>query len=231
MGKLVWLTGISRPDVAYAHSMLARHNNGGGERHMKYLLKVFEYLGRTSHYKIVYSKANYQKLCEFIETHSLFKTDAINFTTLFTMVDSSHGGERPMSGNVHLISGGPVAWRAGRHPITPLNVAQGEYMIATRAVTEAIPFREILEFVGNKQNNPTVIFTDSSAAVQIADSNTSSKRMKHIATRLAFLREQIADRIVIMYHIRTNGQLADLFTKALAAAAFHNLRELLIAPN
>ena len=136
-----------------------------------------------------------------------------------------------MSGNVHLISGGPVAWRAGRHPITPLNVAQGEYMIATRAVTEAIPFREILEFVGNKQNNPTVIFTDSSAAVQIADSNTSSKRMKHIATRLAFLREQIADKIVIMYHIRTNGQLADLFTKALAAAAFHNLRELLIAPN
>ena len=230
VGMLVWLTSISRPDVAYTHSMLARHNCGGGERHMKHLLKVFEYLGRTSHYKITYGKESFEKICKSIQNHSKFQTDALHITTLFSMVDSSHGGERPMAGDAHFVAGAPIGWRAGRHPITPLNVAQGEYMIATKAVTMIIPHRAVLEFMGAKQEDPTIIFTDSTAAVMIADSNTSSKRMKHIATRLAFLREQIAAKTAEMYHIRTTGQVADIFTKALIPATFHNLRELLLGP-
>ena len=82
--------------------------------------------------------------------------------------------------------------------------------------------------MGSKQESPTIIFTDSTAAVMIADSNTSSKRMKHIATRLAFLREQITAKTAEMYHIRTNGQIADIFTKPTIPAVFHNLREQLL---
>ena len=70
-----------------------------------------------------------------------------------------------------------------------------------------------------------------SAAVAIADSDTSSKRMKHIATRLAFLRECIANKEIMMYHIRNTGQVADIFTKPLSAASFHVLRELLLGGN
>lgn len=62
----------------------------------------------------------------------------------------------------------------------------------------------------------------------LADSNTSSKRMKHMATRIAFLREQIADGTIMLYHIRTEGQLADIFTKALSPSVFHYLRSYLI---
>lgn len=230
VGMLVWLTSISRPDVAFTHSMLARHNCGGGERHMKHLMKVFEYLGRTAHYKITYSRASFTKLCKFISEHSKFNTDVLQLTSLLSMVDSSHGGERPMAGDAHFVAGAPIGWRAGRHTVTPLNVASGEYMVATKAVVTIIPHRAVLEFMGLKQEDPTIIFTDSTAAVMIADSNTSSKRMKHIATRLAFLREQIAAKTAEMYHIRTTGQIADIFTKPLIAATFHNLRELLLGP-
>ena len=62
------------------------------------------------------------------------------------------------------------------------------------------------------------------AAVLLADSNTSSKRMKHIANRIAYLREQIAAGNIMLYHIGTKGQLADIFTKALLPAVFHYLR-------
>ena len=65
----------------------------------------------------------------------------------------------------------------------------------------------------------------------IADSDTSSKRMKHIATRLAFLRECIADKSIMMYHIGNGGQVADIFTKCLGAALFHTMRELLLGVN
>ena len=53
---------------------------------------------------------------------------------------------------------------------------------------------------------------------------TSSKRMRDVATQIAFLREQVKDtKRVRLTHIRTQGQVADLFTKPLTAAVFHPL--------
>jgi len=75
---------------------------------------------------------------------------------------------------------------------------------------------------------PSIIFCDDKAAVQLSDSYTSSKRMKHIATRIAFLREAVARKEIMLYHIYGTGQLADIFTKPLGAAAFHDLRQLII---
>ena len=219
---------ISRPDVAYAHSMLARHNQGGGERHMTQLLKVFAYLGRTSHYKIVYGKQGFANLCNIIKNNSDFKTEILDPLTMICMTDSSHGGERPMAGDVEFMAAAPVAWRACRAAITPLSVAQGEYMIASKATVEILSFRSIQAFLEISVNAPTIIFSDSLAAIQLADGNSSSARMKHIATRIAFLREQITAKYIMMYHIRTTGQIADIFTKVLAAPVFHLLRQHLL---
>ena len=54
--------------------------------------------------------------------------------------------------------------------------------------------------------------------------------MKHVATKIAFLREQVKEtKRVYLYHIRTQGQLADLMTKPLAASIFHPLASFMIA--
>ena len=103
-------------------------------------------------------------------------------------------------------------------------------MIATKAATEVICHRGIMDFCGVKTSAPTVILTDSTAAVMLADSSTNSKRMKHIATRLAFLREQIAAKVIMMFHISNKGQVADIFTKPLTPALFHALRGYLLGP-
>ena len=103
-------------------------------------------------------------------------------------------------------------------------------MIATKATTEIIYLRGVLAFCGVVIDNPTIIFTDSTAAVAIADSSTNSKRVKHILTGLAFLREQITAKTVEMCHISNKGQVADIFTKPLPPAQFHFLREFLLGP-
>ena len=54
--------------------------------------------------------------------------------------------------------------------------------------------------------------------------------LKHVATKIAFLREQVKEaKRVYLYHIRTQGQLADLMTKPLAASIFHPLASFMIA--
>ena len=77
---------------------------------------------------------------------------------------------------------------------------------------------------------PMPVYCDNKAAVLLSDGNTSSKRMKHVATKIAFLREQVKEaKRVYLYHIRTQGQLADLMTKPLAASIFHPLASFMIA--
>ena len=71
---------------------------------------------------------------------------------------------------------------------------------------------------------PMPVYCDNKSACLLSEGNTSSKRMRHVATKIAFLREQIKDdKRVHMYHIRTQGQLADIMTKPLVASVFHPL--------
>ena len=53
--------------------------------------------------------------------------------------------------------------------------------------------------------------------------------MKHVMTRLAYLRERVEAKDLYLYHIGTKGQVADIMTKALPTALFHELRSLLLA--
>lgn len=143
--------------------------------------------------------------------------------------DASHGGERPMGGYVSMCNGGPVTWECRRLPLTPLSSCEAEYVGATRAATAARVQRGIMQFMGFNDPRPTLIMCDNMSAVLLSDNNTSSKRMRHIATRIAFLREAVQSKEIMLYHIRTTGQLADIFTKPLAAATFHDFRHVLLA--
>lgn len=134
-----------------------------------------------------------------------------------------------MTGGCIFMNGSPVSWRAGRLTFTSLSSCEGEYVAATWLTIDVKVMRYIKEFLHNQSiTEPTVIFCDNKSAVMLSDSNTSSKRMKHIATRIAFLREAIQDKHVVLYHIRTNGQVADIFTKPLGAATFHTLRPIFL---
>ena len=93
-----------------------------------------------------------------------------------------------------------------------------------------VSVRPVISFLqGRELKEPTILFCDNIAAVLLSENNTSSRRLKHIATRIAYLRESVKDGQVQMHHIATNGNIADLFTKPLGATQFHYLRRLLMA--
>ena len=120
---------------------------------------------------------------------------------------------------------------AGRLKSTPTSSAEGEYAIATKATQAAIAISDTIKFMledlpdykgsMSELGCTMPLFCDNKAAVLLSEGNTSSKRMRHVATQIAFLREQVKDtKRVRLIHIRTQGQVADLFTKPLTAAIF-----------
>jgi hypothetical protein len=220
---------MTRPDVAFAQSILARFSSGGGEAHMEKLRDVIRYLVLTKHYTITYQKGHSEALMSLLEKHSDLRREAIDSEDILSFSDASHGGERPMAGQVHLESGGPVAWKAGRLAHTPMSACEGEYSSAVLAAINSMKLRGVLKFMkGTKVMLTSLLFCDNIAAVMLSDSNTSSKRMKHVATRIAFLRELRERKEVTLYHVGTKSQVADIFTKPLGPSVFHELRPLLI---
>ena len=173
-----------------------------------------------------------------IETSGIEGEEALPMIITFT--DASYGGEKPAAGFAVLINGTPVSYSAYRLATTPLSSAEAEYMAAVRAVVSTIGIRETVTFIMDTEDDVktpitffqdadvTLTLCDNMATVQIADKNASSKRMKHIVTKLAFPREQVQAKKTILHHIPTKGMVADIFTKPLLADSFHHLRKYLV---
>ena len=229
VGKLNWLVTMTRFDLAFTVSTLARFNHRGGAPHMDMLLNSIRYAYGTRHYKLVYSVGGSKGVFENFKTYSKLP-DVYSEGVPTFMTDASHGGEKPMAGFVGIIYGGPFSWSGYRLPQTSLSSCDAEYCAATTTVTTIVSVRPVMNFIqGRELKEPTILFCDNIAAVLLSENNTSSRRLKHIATRIAYLRESVKDGQVQMHHITTNGNIADLFTKPLGATQFHYLRRLLMA--
>ncbi|GJS58400.1 hypothetical protein Tco_0653184 [Tanacetum coccineum] len=60
------------------------------------------------------------------------------------------------------------------------------------------------------------MYCDNRSAIALCCKNVQHFRSKHIDIRHHFIKEQLKNRVVELYFVRTEYQLADIFTKPLA---------------
>nr|GFA36063.1 hypothetical protein [Tanacetum cinerariifolium] len=71
--------------------------------------------------------------------------------------------------------------------------------------------------------NKKPLYYDSQSAIAISCNPVQHSRTKHIHTQYHFIKEQVENGILELYFVRTEYQLADMFTKALPEDRFKNL--------
>ncbi|GJV13730.1 hypothetical protein Tco_1355271 [Tanacetum coccineum] len=59
------------------------------------------------------------------------------------------------------------------------------------------------------------MYYDNKSAIALCCNNVQHSRSKHIDIRYHFIKEQVENGVVELYFVRTEYQLADIFTKAL----------------
>nr|GEX25391.1 copia protein [Tanacetum cinerariifolium] len=80
--------------------------------------------------------------------------------------------------------------------------------------------------------NKIPLYCDSQSAIAISCNPVQHSRTKHIHTRYHFIKEQVENGIIELYFVRTEYQLADMFTKALPEDRFKYLvRRIVRNPN
>ena len=77
----------------------------------------------------------------------------------------------------------------------------------------------------NVKQDVMTLFCDNLSAINISKNPIQHSRTKHIDIHHHFIRELVEEKIVALEHVATELQLADIFTKALDANQFENIRE------
>jgi hypothetical protein len=82
--------------------------------------------------------------------------------------------------------------------------------------------RQTLKDYGYNMNQVPLL-CDNESAIKIAYSPCEYFRTKHIDIRHHFLRDHAIKGDIVISHVRTNEQLADIFTKTLDEKRFREL--------
>ncbi|GJZ89326.1 integrase, catalytic region, zinc finger, CCHC-type containing protein [Tanacetum coccineum] len=73
--------------------------------------------------------------------------------------------------------------------------------------------------------NKIPLYYDNKSAITLCCNNVQHSRSKHIDVRYHFIKEQVENRVVALYFVKIEYQLADIFTKALPRERFNFLIE------
>lgn len=83
--------------------------------------------------------------------------------------------------------------------------------------------RELLAELQSPQHGLVAFYCDSTAAIHIASNPVFHEHTKHIELNCHQVRERVIRGIIKLLHVRTNNQVAHIFTKALFSPQFYSL--------
>ncbi|GJS39044.1 retrovirus-related pol polyprotein from transposon TNT 1-94 [Tanacetum coccineum] len=99
---------------------------------------------------------------------------------------------------------------------------EAEYVALSASCAQVMWMRTQLQDYGFNYNK-IPLYYDSQSAIAISCNPVQHSRTKHIHTRYHFIKEQVENGIIELYFVRTEYQLADMFTKALSEDRFQYL--------
>ena len=108
-----------------------------------------------------------------------------------------------------------------------LSTIEAEYIATAFCACQCIWLRRVLEKLGHKEENSTLIQCDNNSTIQLSKNSVFHGRSKHIDIRFHFLRDLTRDKIVELSYCNSQEQVADIMTKPLKLEQFLKLRSML----
>ena len=230
IGKLLYLAGNTRPDLALAVHQVARYSADPKESHGTAIKRIGRYLLKTRDKGM------------FIRP-----TDDL---TLDCYADASFGGMFSVSdpndpicaksryGFLITLGDVPVMWKSKLSTITCMSTFESEWLALNHSCRALIPLRLLLIEVGGALGFipnatalvKTTIWEDNAAVCAIAGSDLPklTPRSKTIAVKYWWFIEQLKPGVIEVRPINTKQQKADCMTKPLARDDFIRLRNMIL---
>ncbi|XP_020271155.1 uncharacterized protein LOC109846342 [Asparagus officinalis] len=130
---------------------------------------------------------------------------------------------RLVSGYFITIRESPISWKMKKQSTVSRLSAEVEYRAMAAVMSELVWLKSLLTSFLVDHRQLMELFCDNQSAIHIVVNPVFHEQTKHFEIDCHFFREQVQTRNIVMAHIRSQFQPADIFTKALARQQFHFL--------
>lgn len=211
IGKLLYLSTHSRPDITASVCILSQKVSNPTQTDLNEVKRVIKYLKATRDLKLRLSDK--KKASELkIFTDSDFAEDPVT--------------RKSVGGYICFYNGGPISWSSRKQDIVALSSMEAEYIAMSEAVKEVIWLKALIEAFKRVKIFNLRVMIDNQSCIKALDNQKSSKRTKHIAVKYSFVRDYVKKKIIQLEYVPTHENTADLLTKPLQSTKIMILRQL-----
>ena len=203
MGKLLYLT-ITRPDLVYSIQVLSQFMSQPRQPHLDATTKVLHYIKSAPSQGLFFPVSSDFKLKAFCDADWATCPDTRKSVTSFCLflVESL------------------ISWKSKKQQTISHSSAKAEYRAMAVACCEIMWIKSLLSDLQVSFSWSTLLFCDSKAALHIATNPMFHERTKHIDIDYHLVHEQIQQGVVHTFHVKSEHQLANIFTKPLGSIPF-----------
>jgi len=209
VGSLIYLSVITRPDIAFAVGRAGQFMENPTEANMIAAKRILRYLQSDKKLGLTYSTTG--------------------SPTLEAYADADWGGchttRRSTTGYIFTLGGAAISWSSKRQQTVALSTAEAEYMAASSATQELIFLRALLRDFGHTQKEPTVLHQDNQGVIALANDFILNQRTKHIDIKYHFIREKVESGVLTVDYTSTQEMIADCMTKAVSKQILDKAKE------
>jgi hypothetical protein len=211
IGKLLYVSTNTRPDVSAAVGILAQRVSKPRSLDLKEVYRIIRYLHSTKDLKL----SLYDEKCE---------------ESLIAYADSDWAEDRTtrksISGVICKVFGGPVSWSSRKQDIVSTSTTEAEFYALSEAVKESQWLHNLLKDFQIETNYSLKVFSDNQSTIKMIENPKFSSRTKHIDVRLHFIRDYVAQGKIEVTYVPSEDNVADLLTKPLVGVKIQQLRSL-----
>lgn len=202
LGAIMYAMLGTRPDIAYAVSVLSQFMHDPRLPHWKALKRLLRYLMGTKDYKLNFGVGQAPHFHGFADSNWA----------------GDKGDRRSTCGYVFFLHGGAINWRSRKQKSVALSSVEAEYVAACEAGRDAVHWRSFLSDLGSPLllPGPITIHCDSQGAIALSKNPEHHDRSKHIDIVYHWVRQQQAEGVIRLEYLNTQLMVADVLTKPLA---------------
>ena len=206
VGSLMYAQVCTRPDLAFAVSVLGRFQSNPSTPHWIAAKKVLKYLKRTRDYMLTYSHVDNLQLVAYTDLD------------LAGCVDD----RKSTNGYIFLLAGGAVSWKSAKQGSIASSTMEAEFIGCYVATQQAIWLRNMVKELRVVDNieRPLRMYCDNKASVFFSKNNKRSLACRLMDIKYLKVRDEVRKGTVDIQNINTEMMTADPMTKALSVGVF-----------
>ena len=122
------------------------------------------------------------------------------------------------------LGSGAISWCSKRQPTVSLSTTEAEYKAAAMVAQESTWLICLMQDLHQPIDYSMPVYCDNQSAVGLAENPVFHARTKHVEVHYHFIKEKVLQEEIEMHQVKTDDQVADLFTKGLNGGTIEKFR-------